>query len=245
MQNAPRLRYPEIDLLRSLAILGMVVYHTGYDLYAFYGWDINLFDGPWRLLQKSVAILFLVLVGVSFRISWERTPGVFLHKYRKYGKRGLLLLLCGLLITTVTYFIEPHTYVRFGILHVIGVSVLLLPFFSPLKEGNTLMGIVCLIIGSALPHLSTETSLFLPLGLMPPGFSSVDYYPLLPWFGLILIGDAIGHLLYIRLKRTPLKPKTYHLQILSWPGRHSLAIYLLHQPMLLIILGLLFGFPQI
>src|SRR3989338_3887024 len=133
-------RYSEIDLLRTMAILGMIVYHTAFDLAFFYDVDLNVFDGLWKLLARSVAILFLLLVGMSFAISWERTTktkmqdtrnnddvawflpacrtGRFLVSYQKYARRGLMILACAMIITAVTYVVDSSTYIRFGILHV-------------------------------------------------------------------------------------------------------------------------------
>ena len=104
------MRRPEIDLLRTLAILMMVTYHTAYDLSAFFHVRIDPFSGGWKILQRSTAILFLLLVGVSFVLSYyksEKRPS-----WEKYGKRGLVVLLCGMLASVVTFAVDPETYVR-------------------------------------------------------------------------------------------------------------------------------------
>ena len=58
-------RYPELDVLRSLAIIGMIIYHGAYDLVSFYAWNIDIFTGPWKLFERSIALTFLLLVGIS------------------------------------------------------------------------------------------------------------------------------------------------------------------------------------
>ena len=223
-------RYIELDLLRTLAVILMIIYHLVYDLESFYGWNLGIFENPgWIGLRVSIAALFLLLVGISFSISWSRTPS-----YWKYIKRGLGVFACGMLVSIVTYLYEPEMYVRFGILHMIGVSILLLPFFARLGVWN---GIIGLGFGLGIGLGTVSTSLLLPLGWMPTNFMSIDYFPLIPWFGIVLIGYAIGLQVYI--KNTPPLLLTTSYSLLTWPGRHALIIYLLHQPILLGILGAL------
>jgi len=92
-------RYPELDLLRTLAVVMMIVYHAAYDLETLYGWPIDVHGGGWWLLARATLTLFLLLVGVSFAISWDRSG----KRYRKYLRRGLGILACGLLVSFVTY----------------------------------------------------------------------------------------------------------------------------------------------
>ena len=130
----PNHRYPELDLLRTGAILGMIIYHAAYDLTAFYGWNIDITHGEWKVFERVIAITFLLLVGISFAISYSRTKPE--QVWTKFLKRGLIVFGCGLLVSLVTYFLDPPTYVRFGILHLIGLSLILLPFFVlPLLGG--------------------------------------------------------------------------------------------------------------
>ncbi len=258
-------RFLELDLLRSLAILLMVIYHLAYDLEFFYHQNLGIPDHPaWIVFERCTAGLFLLLVGCSFAISWNRHHGKhpdapFRKRYRKYLKRSLGVIACGMLVSIATYIVDPETYVRFGILHLIGVSILLLPFFANLREWNAVLGIVTIGLGNGLPFdtlrafggLGTvNTNLLLPFGWMPPDFFSVDYFPLIPWFGAVLIGYSIGYYFYVRGK-LPIfsifnfqflaghsSRKSDGWSILSWPGRNALLIYLLHQPILLGILGL-------
>lgn len=229
-----RNRYIELDLLRTLAIIMMIVYHLAYDLQEYYGWNIGVFENTgWYLLRLSTASLFLLLVGCSFAISWNKTP-----TYRKYFKRGLGVIACGMLVSAVTYVVDPETYVRFGILHMIGTSILLLPFFARLREWNAMIGLG-IGLGFGLGLGTANTSVFIPLGIPPPDFTSVDYFPLIPWFGVVLIGYAIGYHIYVRKKPPLFSIINSQFSIFVWPGRHALLIYLLHQPLILGILGLL------
>ncbi len=240
-------RYPELDLLRTLAIIMMVVYHLAYDLESFYGWNLGIFENAgWILFRQSTASLFLLLVGCSFAISWNRHREKhgetdFVFRYRKYLLRGLGVIACGMLVSAVTYLVDPETYVRFGILHMIGVSILLLPFFVRLREWNLLLGISFIgfqkIIVEILSVTGRRPALLL-LGVMPSDFTSVDYFPLIPWFGIVLIGYAVGYAIYVRHPHY----RTWehvHWRWMTWPGKNALLIYLLHQPLILGLLTLL------
>lgn len=237
-------RYGELDLLRALAIVLMVLYHLVFDLSALYGWDIDVFRDGWWLLARTSANLFLLLVGISFSISWERSGS-----WRKYMRRGLFIFSCGLLVSIATYVFDPASYVRFGILHLIGVSMILLPLFASLKRWNVLLGIGLIIAGNTfIKGMTAPTSLFIPLGIPPTSFETVDYFPLLPWFGVILIGVGIGNILYIQHNfwRTMIPSDLERwsgMRFASVLSRYSLLIYLLHQPLLLLLLRLMIGSP--
>lgn len=218
----PHARYPELDLLRSLAVAMMVVYHAAYDLEAFEGWNIGVADGAWWLLARSTLTLFLLLVGVSFAISWDRSA----KRYGKYLRRGLGLLGCGMLVSAATFIADPATFVRFGVLHLIGASMLILPVFARLGGWNALVGAAVVAAGWRMG------------GWPEPAFASVDYVPPIPWFGVILLGYAAGDVIYVMTKHPPFSILFSPFFIRAGaPGRHALAIYLLHQPALLAVLA--------
>jgi len=239
-------RFPELDALRGIAVWMMVTYHLLFDLTYFYDFAIPIYDGGWRIFARSAAALFLLLVGICFVISWERSP-----IYKKYFRRGLIIFCGGMLISLVTYFIAPHAYVRFGILHLIGVSALLQPFFVRLKQWNLPLGFFIIFLSLSIFLRGSETRatipafLGLPLGLTPPA-SSLDYFPLFPWLGVILIGMSIGKMLYIPSRRLFLRTfdQVPFPRLLLWSGKRSLWIYFLHQPILFALLSLALGIPM-
>lgn len=240
-------RYPEIDLLRASAIIGMIIYHAAYDLAVFYGWNIDVFSGEWLIFQRTIASVFLLLVGISFAISYDRTPKEMIA--RKFLQRGFLVIGCGMLVSIATYIIDPMTFVRFGILHLIGVSILLLPLFARLKWLNAAIGLLFMIVGYSLTNNTVDTFLFIPFGWLPPSFSSVDYFPLLPWFGIVLLGHTIGHYCYTqnnewRFPFQKLEARSQQLGALTFISKNSLAIYLLHQPLIIALLWLFLGPPN-
>jgi len=242
-------------IVRGIAIVLMGIYHLAFDLAYFGGYEIDVWSGGWKLLARTSVTLFLLLVGACFAISYDRTlhtlstPQPFPRKglgrsrkawtiYPKYLKRGLAIFVCGMAISAATWAVAGDAYVKFGILHLIGVSTLLLPFFFKCKILNVPLGVLILSIPSLLSLPSIPSKLFFPLGLPYPGFQSLDYFPLIPWFGVILLGLSIGQILYIKHTqwRNDLPLTAHRSPLLRLLGRHSLLLYLLHQPILIIVL---------
>ncbi|BBB91189.1 MAG TPA: heparan-alpha-glucosaminide N-acetyltransferase [Methylomusa anaerophila] len=221
----------EIDLWRGIAIILMIAFHLIFDLAEFYHYDFKYFSGFWYLEGKTAAVLFMFLSGVSSTLS--ANP----------AKRGLQVLAAGLVLTIVTYLFSPEIYIRFGILHLLGCSMLAANYFRSLAPPALLAFGTAAILSGHLLSLTTGTSpLLIPFGLTPPGFQSLDYYPLLPWGGVVLYGVAAGITLYPNKETLwPNIPQNILLPTLPlrWLGRRSLTIYLVHQPILLAFLYLI------
>jgi uncharacterized membrane protein len=234
----------EIDLIRGIAILMMVVYHTVFDLSFFAIFPVDATGGFWRYFAYATASLFLLVVGVSLVVSHDRAASTLagFPLAKKFLLRGAGIFALGLLVTLATWLYLPQGYVVFGILHLIGVAVLLSPLFFRFGKWNLALGLVCITVGYLLAPLRGPTFL-LPLGIMPPGFYSVDYTPLFPWLGVVLIGIGIGSVLYAGgARQFAIRPlPEIFVAPLSFLGRHSLLIYLLHQPVIILILGLVAG----
>ncbi|OGJ60291.1 hypothetical protein A2635_00460 [Candidatus Peribacteria bacterium RIFCSPHIGHO2_01_FULL_51_9] len=233
-------RYTEVDLLRSLAIVLMVVYHTAFDLWYFYGFDIDVFSGWWWLIARSTATLFLLLVGISFVLS-SRNCLDESSIWKKSFRRGVIVFACAMFITLVTWMFDSAVYIRFGVLHCIAISLFVLPLFRRLGSWNIVVGAGIVFLGFLIKEQNSTISLLIPFGFIPTDFATLDYFPLFPWLGVIVIGVGIGQFLFwtsLWGERT----RESHL-IFRILGQHSLAIYLLHQPILLAILRLFLGSP--
>lgn len=245
---SPTGRFWEIDFLRGSAVVMMVVFHTVFDL-AYLGiLDIRVSFGPWRFLAVYTATLFLFLAGLSLTISSARAGEVLdRHAYLlKFIRRGAGIFMLGLLITLVTLLLVPGAPILFGILHLIGVSVMLAPLYLPYTQANLVAGIALIVAGAALRTV-TGPQYLLWLGIHPAAFSSLDYTPLVPWLGVVLLGVFTGKVLYPGGKskfNIPDLPFTGR-RVMCFLGRHSLIIYLVHQPAILFVIYLLWGIPGI
>jgi len=246
--STPGYRFPEIDLLRGLAIAMMVVYHTLFALVFAGVAAIPVTTGFWRVFQLATAALFLGIAGVSLSISASRAAKYLDSRglARKFLWRGAGLIAAGMVITAVTLVLVPDAPILFGILSCLGVSILLSPLFFRYRNLLPLAGWVVILVGVLwLPVRGPAP--FLPLGVYPPGFSSLDWVPLFPWMGVVMLGIAAGNSLYPageRAFRFPASLATVPPPLL-WPGRHSLLLYFLHVPVILALLSLLVpGFTE-
>ncbi|WOF15872.1 DUF1624 domain-containing protein [Methanoplanus sp. FWC-SCC4] len=239
-------RFQEIDTFRGIAIIMMVFYHIIFDLYYFNYLNIDIYNSVLRYFAYATASLFIMIAGISIWISKERykKQSIKINYFNKYFKRGLFLFSIGILITIVTWIFIKEGFILFGILHLIGLSIILAPFFFRLKEWNALAGLIIVILGIIISKYNGPFwTIF--LGLAPADFYSVDYEPLLPWFGIFLIGISIGAYLYPHGNRKPffdeiIKNHRFS-KFFEYPGRHSLIIYLVHQPVIIMILSLIAG----
>jgi uncharacterized membrane protein len=229
-------RYWEVDAARGVAILMMVVYHFTYDLYAFGGYDVDAVSGFWARFADATASLFLLLVGVSLAISAARGDVGF----GTYLWRGARILGYGMVLTAV-FLVFGMGIVAFGILHLIGVSIILASPFLKLKWTNLVAGISVFSIGLYVQAGNpTGSPWLLPFGVVPEGWIMPDYRPLLPWFGVVLIGLFVGNTVYGKGRPASLPNRS---PVVARPllplGRNSLAIYLVHQPLLVALLAAL------
>jgi len=237
-------RFPEIDTARGIAILMMVLFHMLFDLNYFQIFIIQVYAGFWRYFAFATASLFLLIVGISLTISRSRAvskiPG---HQLTlKFVSRGAGIFLLGLLVTVGTWLYVGEGFIVFGILHLIGVSIMISPLFFRFKKFNLVLGLLIIAIGSFLANVNGPVWL-LPLGIHPAAFWSVDYEPLFPWYGIVLSGMGLGEYLYPEGKRRFALPRipVFFERPFAFLGRHSLVIYLVHQPLIILLLAAVFG----
>jgi uncharacterized membrane protein len=233
-------RFWEVDAARGVAIIMMIVYHFTYDLDTLGGYNIQSTTGYWALFADVTAGLFLFLVGVSLAISRTRTNLTGWRLFGKYLARGLRILAYGVVLTVVFLALEMGI-VAFGILHLIGTSIILAYPFLGLRFTNLVLGVLIFAAGQyilALDHYS-QSFWLLPFGIVPEGVIMPDYRPLLPWFGVVLIGLFFGNVVYGDGRRPAVledKAPVLARPLLS-PGRNSLLIYLIHQPIIIALLA--------
>jgi len=238
-------RFWEIDFLRGIAIVMMVVFHSilTLDFYGLFGG--NVYSPGLVLFGRSIGIIFIFLVGVSLSISYSRVLGKLsiMQLRLKFLKRGLWVFFLGLLITAVSWLFDPQMTIWFGVLHLIGLSIIFGYVFLGFNKYFSLVGgSVYLVRGFFLQNEVFSFPWMLWLGLKPAGFTTYDYFPIIPYFGLFLVGIAAGKHFYKKNKRSFKLPELENKKIVKqvcFLGRHSLLIYLIHVPILLAVLFLL------
>jgi uncharacterized membrane protein len=240
--TAASFRYWEIDLFRGIAVVMMVVFHTVFDLSFFSILPVNVSTGFWRSFAVLTAFIFIFLVGTSLYIHQNRAmAGSLRNSYTQYLVRGGKIFGLGVVITLVTYLIIGDGFILFGVLHCIGASILIAPVFFGRPKAGFFAAILILASGFLVATISGPVW-FAWIGIHPAYFYTLDYFPLIPWLGVVLLGLTTGTYLYPKGKRAlPLSDQSpKYTGPVCWMGRHSLILYLVHQPVILILLTFLF-----
>jgi len=227
--SPPFARLPVLDLARGVALAAMAIYHFSWDLEFFGLADLGVTEHPlWVAFARAIAASFLALVGVGLVLGHGK--GV---KLKPFLRRLGVIVAAAAAITVLSYLADPDGIIWFGILHCIAVSSVIGLLFLRLPVIVIILaGMACV----AAPQFATS-SMFngLPwvwLGLGSEIIPSNDYNPLLPWFGYVLFGIAAARL--IPPERWPRwRPRSAVGRTLCLAGRHSLIVYLVHQPLLM------------
>jgi len=224
MKQKINLRYGELDVLRAAAIMLMVLFHVVYDLSEFAGVNINYQAPLWFIIGKISALLFIFISGLC--CGFSRFP----------VRRGVKVLFYGMVITAVTYLFMKGEYVRFGILHFLGVAMILSAILGRLSSWS-LWGLAAssALLGFWFKGQVVNTSLLIPFGLLYNGFGSIDYYPLFPYLAVTIVGIIAYRYFYVA-RRKPLVTFKLNSKLIRWLSRNSLGIYLVHQPIVLLII---------
>lgn len=218
----------EIDALRGLCIPGMILIHLIYDLVNLYGFIDWPYPRWYSLFKNNYGALFVILSGLSVTLG------------RNCVKRGAQVFSFGMVITAVTagmYGMQmagKGILIYFGVLHCIGLCMMLWPVFRRLPEGALIfLSAAMILMGWQLRTMHFDGDALMVLGFVSRRFASADYFPLLPNLGYFLAGAALGRRLYA--EKRSLLPKLGEgvcARTLCAMGRHSLFIYLIHQPVL-------------
>lgn len=226
-------RVDAVDCARGLALIGMAAYHLSWDLADFRLASPMLpFTPPMRLLSHVVASAFLALVGVSLALAHRKGLNA-----RAFWRRLAIVVGAAALVTVGSYFFAPGEAITFGILHCIAAaSLAALPFVLAPAWASLAVGVAAI----AAPFLIRST-LFDPAWLLWLGLgerlpNTLDWRPLLPWAGVVFLGlgaarlpGAIDRLTAPSRWRAGSAPA----RAMCFAGRHSLPIYLVHQPVLI------------
>lgn len=241
MEKKPR--YLLIDSIRGLAVVNMVIFHFLYDYNIIYGQNASWYWQPTvRIWQQAICWTFIFVAGFVWQ--WGQKGSV---------KRGLLLNFWGLVISLVTWLVVPQSAAWFGILNFIGCAVLLtLVFHKAFQRIPPLLGMAgsffsFLLFYSVeegflglwgwklieLPQVLYRTKFLTPIGFPYPEFVSSDYFPILPWIFLFWAGYFFSSIFMGKEKWHALAKRP--IPCFSWAGRWSLFVYLLHQPLAMLL----------
>ncbi len=228
-----------LDVLRGISVIAMIIHHSYVLLHFVKGTTFNFFhSGLFDVLQLIFVSIFLLISGICTNYS------------KNVVKRGSVVFAAAVVVTAVTAVLLPAFGVNgleiyFGILHMFGISMLLYAVLRPLLDrcNGTLILILCLMLFSIqlvwmdqMPFFESPYNITMIFGFPSRSFYSADYYPLLPYFFLFVAGAMIGR--PVKQGRFPHWFYEFRLPALEFVGRHSLVIYLLHQP---IVFALIIG----
>lgn len=247
MQNKQRICF--MDELRGFCILCMVIYHAGYDL-------LYMFSQTWILpfmqitsyVQPLFAGMFIFISGIASRFS------------RSNLMRGVKLFFIAMIISYATLIFMPSNQILFGILNLLSVCMM---FYGVAEKLITKLNRIAVIIVCAILFLITynlqlgqigipgidflnfnlptsllDSQYLYPLGIVGPGFYSADYFPLFPWIFVFIAGTAVGG--YALDGKFPKFMYKSRIPALSFLGKHTLLIYILHQPIIFAVLYVIF-----
>jgi len=236
-----KIHFELLDVARGFAILLMFIYHFSYDL-DYYGFIQQQFllDPFWLNFRTVIVTLFLTIMGMSLYLASH--PGLNKKSFRR---RLTLLIIYSAIVSLASWVMFPSAMIFFGILHFITIASILGLVFINFGKINLLLGISLIILPHVFEHSFFDQPLLQWLGLMTKVPVTVDYVPLLPWFGVVLIGIYLGQLLSGLPNDSWIsrwQNKHASSKILAYGGRHSLHIYMLHQPLFLGILYIISQF---
>lgn len=202
----------------------MALYHGAWDLSAF-GWiEVDIAASPgWTLLARATTTAFLFIAGMGLALATREGVG-----WERALWRVLRIALAAGLVSFATWLFAPANMVLFGVLHAIALGSLLA---WPLRRAPAWLLVPLALVAVLLPQGFRDAAFAAPgwtwLGLSPEPSTALDHAPLLPWWGWMLLGLVAGR----RLPEAETGAPGGLTRCFAWAGRHSLAIYLLHQPL--------------
>jgi uncharacterized membrane protein len=234
-----RLRLDRIDALRALAMLWMTAYHLAFDL-RFFGWlDADFYRDPfWTLQRTAIVSLFLFCAGLGQAVAHAQGQG-----WPRFWRRWAQVAGCALLVSVGSWWMFPHSFIYFGVLHGLALMLLLVRLTAGWPPAVLLpLAVLALLLpqGAALLIAAQPGLAWLDerwanwLGLISHKPITEDYVPVLPWLGVVWLGVLCGRWALGRGGGWLAGPAPAGL---SWLGRWSLSYYMLHQPVLLGLLG--------
>ena len=241
-----KMRYKILDIIRGITLIEMIIYHGLWDLVYVFGWDFSWFKQSGAYLwQQSICWTFILLSGFCWSLGKNKM------------KRGATVFLCSAIITAITVLLMPAEQIVFGVLTLLGSSMLIMiPLEKILKKvkgeiGTTISLLLFFVFRNInrgylgfeqlkpleLPKEWYRNNITAFLGLPGRDFYSTDYFSLFPWFFLFLAGYFLYQWMQQKEKIRVLNKMKINVPVVEWMGKHSLVVYMLHQP---IVYGILY-----
>lgn len=227
-QSAATTRIGSLDALRGLAIVAMIAYHFCFDL-RYFGvtrWDFE-HDLSWLGARAAILSSFLLIAGISAVLA-NRQPLPLARWLRHIG----IIAIGALLVSAGSALMFPRSFIWFGVLHAIALSLLLAKPFLGRPWLAALTGVAMIVAGVTYSNAAFDNRALGWIGFMTAKPITEDYVPLFPWMGVLLVGVGLGHAL-VRTRFAALSPLARAPAFLRLLGRHSLIVYLVHQPLLI------------
>lgn len=235
-----------LDACRGLAVVGMIIHHSYVLLNFTHGVTFSFFS------SSLFYVLQAVFVGIFLLVS-----GICTNYSRNIAKRGGIVFAAAVIVTVVTALLLPLVGIKgleiyFGILHMFGLSMLLYALIKPFLDRCHSLPIILIcaflyiaqsVLMYFIPYAERCGELFMIFGFPSRTFYSADYYPLLPYFFVFVIGAMIGR--WVKEGKFPKWFYEFRVRPLEFVGRHSLIVYLVHQPIVFVLITAFYGILQL
>ncbi|NDK08332.1 DUF1624 domain-containing protein [Candidatus Gracilibacteria bacterium] len=233
------MRYEKLDILRGIAISMMIVFHTNYVLLNIFDISfLNFSNSFWDIFGEIGGCLFITIASISFMLGEKKYGDKVCKRYFRYS---IFLGIFALLISGFTFIFIKEQLILFGILHFFSISFLLILLFRKLKLFNFIIGLI-IVLFHVFYSIEIGNNYLFILGFINNSFYSADFWPLIPYFGLFLLGYSSSLFLYekqILQKILIGEKKGFIYNLLKVAGRHSLLIYIIHVPIIIVLIFLI------
>jgi uncharacterized membrane protein len=238
MSHTPRQRFDRLDALRAVAIIWMAIFHFSFDLNYFRFTHQNFYTDPfWTLQRMCIVSLFLFCAGVGQAIALEQR-----QTWQRFWRRWLQIAGCALLVTAGSWWMFPHSFISFGVLHCIALVLIVTRLIASADRWLWVLGLAAIALPQFVADAWFDTRWTNWVGLVTHKPLAEDYVPVLPWVAAMWWGVATGRWVLTKHRAWLTGPLPERLAPMATLGRWSLSFYILHQP---VLLGLLAGWVQL
>lgn len=226
-------RFDRLDALRGVAIVWMTLFHFGFDLNHF-----GLLQPPqdfyrdafWTTQRTCIVGLFLFCAGLGQAVALDAAQG-----WPRFWRRWVQVAGCAVLVSAGSALMFPRSWISFGVLHGVAVMLIACRLAAPFRGWLWPLGALALALPHAVQHPFFDTRATNWVGLVTRKPVTEDYVPVLPWLGVMMWGLAAGQWLLARRRTVLAGGLPTALQPLALLGRWSLCFYMLHQPLLIVL----------